>query len=95
MKKYVGVILIVGVTLLSSCATMTPQAQAVKLIKADPDPSCVEVKSLSYGGLSEVAAKNRLKIGADKLGADTVRMETLVSDGTSFRIGGTAFKCKQ
>ena len=95
-------VFVVFAPLVACLPTVTPTAegQRVRLMKADPPPTCEEVRGVegSDSGFTEntadqESAKARLKNAAASLGANYVRMETVEKSGNTITLHGTAYRC--
>jgi hypothetical protein len=88
-------LIVLGVVLggVACGGSLTEAGARVKLMKADPPPTCTEVGSVSgykVGPNYQDRLKNDLRNDAADKGANYVRLETLTSDGNA---SGTAFRC--
>lgn len=86
---YLPFLVIVGC---ASTEKINPEAQKVKVMKADPAASCDEKGPVDSTGWDRdpVAISNRFKNQAANMGANYIRLESTTREGFQ---RGTAFKC--
>jgi hypothetical protein len=90
------VILMIAVSLVfTGCGSSPEKMTHIKLMKNDPPAKCQMVGDIQSEGDDMNEAKNELRIKADELGGDYVRLDALDMSGGDAVAAGAAFKCLQ
>ena len=88
-------LMIAGVLVTSGCGSSPAKMVHIKLMKNDPPASCQMLGDVQAEGDDMNEAKNELRIKADELGGDYVRLDALNLSGGDAVAAGAAFKCQQ
>ena len=90
------VILMMALALVFSGCGSTPKIMThIQLMKNDPPAECQMVGDIQSEGDDMNEAKNELRVKADELGGNYVRLDALNMSGGDAIAAGAAFKCKQ
>ena len=90
------VFLIIAIVLVfSGCGSTSKIMSHIQLMKNDPPAGCQMVGDIQSEGDDMNEAKNELRIKADELGGNYVRLDALDMSGGDAIAAGAAFKCQQ
>jgi hypothetical protein len=93
--KHKVILMIAGVLVFSGCGSTSQKMTHVQLMKNDPPAECRMVGDIQSEGDDMNEAKNELRVKADELGGDYVRLDALDMSGGDAIAAGAAFKCQQ
>ena len=94
MKRLIF-LMVAGALVVSGCGSSPEKMMHIKLMKSDPPTDCQMLGDVQAEGDDMNDAKNELRIKADELGGDFVRLDALDMSGGDAIAAGAAFKCQQ
>lgn len=94
MKRWVF-LMVAGALMVSGCGSTPEKKINVQLMKSDPPMGCQMVGDIQAKGDDMNEAKNELRLKADELGGNYVRLDALDMSGGDAIAAGAAFKCQQ
>jgi len=88
--------MVAGTVMVAGCGS-TPEKKEinVQLMKSDPPMGCQMVGDIQSKGDDMNEAKSELRLKADQLGGNYVRLDALDMSGGDAIAAGAAFKCQQ
>ena len=87
--------MVVGALVISGCGSTPEKKINVQLMKNDPPRDCQMVGDVQAKGDDMNEAKNELRLKADELGGNYVRLDALDMSGGDAIAAGAAFNCQQ
>jgi len=94
MKRLIF-LMVAGVLVISGCGFTPAKKINVQLMKSDPPMGCQMVGDIQSKGDDMNEAKSELRLKADQLGGNYVRLDALDMSGGDAIAAGAAFKCQQ
>jgi len=94
MKRLIF-LMVAGVLVISGCGSTPEKKINVQLMKSDPPMGCQMVGDIQSKGDDMNEAKSELRLKADQLGGNYVRLDALDMSGGDAIAAGAAFKCQQ
>ena len=93
--KHLIFLMIAGALVVSGCSSTSEKNVNIQLMKNDPPTGCQMLGDVQAEGDDMNEAKNELRIKADELGGNYVRLDALNQSGGDVIAAGAAFKCQQ
>ncbi len=88
-------LMVAGALVVSGCGSTPEKKINVQLMKSDPPMGCQMVGDVQAEGDDMNEAKYNLRLKADELGGNYVRLDALDMSGGDAIAAGAAFKCQQ
>jgi hypothetical protein len=93
--KHKVIVMIAGALVFSGCGSTSQKMIHIQLMTHDPPAECRMVGDIQSEGDDMNEAKNELRVKADELGGNYVRLDALDMSGGDAIAAGAAFKCQQ
>ena len=94
MKRWMF-LMVAGALVVSGCGSSPAKMIHIKLMKSDPPADCQMLGDVQAEGDDMNEAKNELRLKADELGGNYVRLDALDMSGGDAIAAGAAFNCQQ
>ena len=93
--KHKMILMIAGALVFSGCSSTPKKMTHIQLMKNDPPANCRMVGDIQSEGDDMNEAKNELRVKADEMRGNYVRLDALDMSGGDAIAAGAAFKCQQ